>query len=154
MFNPFHFLIRVILLSGFWQRFYLQSTQRRRGSPRGGVSAAGGGGFGGGVTPPRELLLQESIWLDSLTNCIKRQTRPWSAQRLIDGSTHSRRKSWPTERRQISRPALLCCATSPPSPNFPTSLPKSHKLMWKLEFQPLVRAKNKQQPRAYQTLYM
>lgn len=49
MFNPFHFLIHVILLSGFWQLFYLQSTQQRRGSPRGGGgAAAGGGGPGGG----------------------------------------------------------------------------------------------------------
>ena len=39
------------------------------------------------------LLVKESIWLDSLTNCIKRQSCPWSAPQLIDGSTHLRRKS-------------------------------------------------------------
>lgn len=39
------------------------------------------------------LLFKESIWLDSLTNCIKRQSCPWSAPQLIDGSTHLHRKS-------------------------------------------------------------
>lgn len=70
---------------------------------------------GGGVALLQELdgsRLRNQFGLDSLTNCIKRQSCPWSAPQLIDGSTRSHRKSSapPTERRQISRLALLPAA--------------------------------------------
>lgn len=66
----------------------------------GGYSSLGAG----------RLLVKESIWLDSLTNCIKRQSCPWSAPQLIDGSTHLHRKS----SRQNGGKSVACLC-SPPS---------------------------------------
>lgn len=67
------------------------------------------GGFYSSLGAGR-LLVKESIWLDSLTNCIKRQSCPWSAPQLIDGSTHSHRKS----SRQNGGKSVAC-RCSPPS---------------------------------------
>lgn len=90
------------LLSG------LQQTQRLMFFSGGFYSSLGAG----------RLLVKESIWLDSLTNCIKRQSCPWSAPQLIDGSTHLHRKS----SRQNGGKSVACLF-SPPSraiyPRFP-----------------------------------
>lgn len=76
----------------------------------------GGGGVWGGAG---QLLVKESIWLDSLTNCIKRQSCPWSAPQLIDGSTHLHRKS-----SRQNRDKSVACSCSPPDylPTSPISL--------------------------------
>lgn len=69
--------------------------------------------FSGGVYSSLgagRLLVKESIWLDSLTNCIKRQSCPWSAPQLIDGSTLLHRKS----SRQNGGKSVACFG-SPPS---------------------------------------
>lgn len=66
------------------------------------------GGFYSSLGAGR-LLVKESIWLDSLTNCIKRQSCPWSAPQLIDGSTHSHRKS----SRQNGGKSVACRCSPP-----------------------------------------
>lgn len=82
------------LLSG------LQQTQRLMFCSGGFRSSLGAG----------RLLVKESIWLDSLTNCIKRQSCPWSAPQLIDGSTHLHRKS--SRQNGGESVAFVCSPTS------------------------------------------
>lgn len=67
------------------------------------------------------LLVKESIWLDSLTNCIKRQSCPWSAPQLIDGSTQLHRKS----SRQSRDKSVACFFPTHPPPPCTDYLPTS-----------------------------